>query len=131
MWVRLVANAGDATFSVLENTGSGFTRGPDVPVVDGGSPYGIAVGQFNDSDDFLDVAVTSLVNLPNTLSVFFNRPAPGATTTDATGVTQTSATLNGTINPRGTDSGGYFEYGATAAYGSRIPAGGEVPAGNY
>ncbi len=124
------ANGGGGTFSVLTNTGSGFTRGEDVKVTTGGSPYGVAIGQFNSSDDVPDVAVTSLVTSPNTLSVFLNRPAPKAATTDATGVGPTTATLNGTVNPQGISAAAYFEYGTSTAYGSRVPPGGEVPAGS-
>ena len=44
--------------------------------------------------------------------------APSVTTTDATNVTSTSATLNGTIDPHGASTTFYFEYGTTTSYGS-------------
>jgi streptogramin lyase len=47
---------------------------------------------------------------------------PKATTEAATEVKATSATLNATINPEGTASGYYFEYGETTSYGSKTPA---------
>ncbi|MFN2471085.1 MAG: Calx-beta domain-containing protein [Gaiellaceae bacterium] len=43
---------------------------------------------------------------------------PAATTNPATGVTQTTATLNGTVNPKGKATTYRFEYGTTTAYGS-------------
>ncbi len=39
-------------------------------------------------------------------------------TAAASGVTSTGATLNGTINPDGTDTQVYFQYGTTTSYGS-------------
>lgn len=47
---------------------------------------------------------------------FSNNPA--ITTTDATSVTPTSATLNGTINPNGLASTYHFEWGTTTSYGN-------------
>jgi hypothetical protein len=43
---------------------------------------------------------------------------PEATTNTASGVQQTQATLNGTVNPKGTDTHYYFQYGKTTEYGS-------------
>jgi hypothetical protein len=45
--------------------------------------------------------------------------APNATTGAATNVTTTTAVLHGTVNPRGTETSYYFEYGLNAKYGSR------------
>ena len=44
--------------------------------------------------------------------------AATVTTLPATGVTSSSATLNGTANPGGQLSFGYFEYGTTTSYGT-------------
>jgi hypothetical protein len=44
--------------------------------------------------------------------------APQATTTAATDVGQTSATLNGVVDPGGSPTSYRFEYGTTTAYGS-------------
>lgn len=46
---------------------------------------------------------------------------PSATTGSASSVGTTTATLNGTVNPNGSDSSYYFEYGTTTAYGSATP----------
>ena len=57
---------------------------------------------------------------------FFNTAAPYARTDDASNITQTSARLNGTVNPKVLDSGAAttvtFEYGLTAAYGTTVTA---------
>jgi len=47
---------------------------------------------------------------------------PTVTTEAASAVTQTTATMNGTVNPQGeTVSNCHFEYGATTRYGSELP----------
>ncbi len=43
---------------------------------------------------------------------------PVVTTTAATSITKTGATVNGTVNPEGLETKYYFEYGATLALGS-------------
>jgi hypothetical protein len=48
--------------------------------------------------------------------------APLVTTGGAAQVTITSATLTGTVNPRGLTTSYYFQYGTTTAYGSRTPS---------
>lgn len=47
---------------------------------------------------------------------------PGVTTSAASTIAQTTATLNGTVNANGLDSTVTFEYGLTAAYGSSATA---------
>lgn len=47
---------------------------------------------------------------------------PAATTEAATSVAETSATLNGTVNPQAGAATYYFEYGTTTSYGTKIPA---------
>ena len=44
--------------------------------------------------------------------------APAVTTTAATGVTSSGATMNGTVNPEGADTHYQFDYGTTTSYGS-------------
>lgn len=43
---------------------------------------------------------------------------PSATTGQATSITASSATLTGTVNPGGTATGYYFEYGIASSYGT-------------
>ncbi len=46
-------------------------------------------------------------------------PAPPAATTGSSAdVAQSSGTVNGTVNPNGTDTSYFFQYGATTSYGS-------------
>ena len=46
---------------------------------------------------------------------------PIATTEAASGVGTTQATLNGTVNPKGSVTAYHFEYGATTSYGTKVP----------
>ena len=46
---------------------------------------------------------------------------PGAATLGASKVTITTATLTGQVNPHGSPTTSYFQYGTTTAYGSRTP----------
>jgi large repetitive protein len=45
---------------------------------------------------------------------------PAVTTTAATGVTATTATMNGTINANNLSTNSFFDYGLTVAYGSTV-----------
>ncbi len=44
---------------------------------------------------------------------------PAVSTGNATAITPTSATVNGTVNPEGQSTTYYFEYGTTTSYGSK------------
>jgi hypothetical protein len=44
----------------------------------------------------------------------------------ATAITSTGATLNGTVDPRGSDAAYHFDYGLDATYGSSTPDGGPL-----
>lgn len=48
--------------------------------------------------------------------------APAVTTGAASGVTDTAATLNGTVNPEGAATTYQFQYGTSTSYGSVAPA---------
>ena len=48
--------------------------------------------------------------------------APTVVTLAATDVTATTARLNGTVTPNGTNTTALFDYGATQAYGSQATA---------
>jgi hypothetical protein len=54
-------------------------------------------------------------------------PAPTVSTGGASGVSYSSATLNGDVNAQGAATNYYFEYGTTGAYGAQSPL---SPAGN-
>jgi hypothetical protein len=49
--------------------------------------------------------------------------APGATTSPASAVTSTSASLNGTVSPNQENTTYHFDYGLTTSYGSKTPNG--------
>lgn len=54
---------------------------------------------------------------------------PATETRPATDMAETSAVINGTINPYGLVTTYYFEYGPSTAYGTKVPAGIEATAG--
>ncbi len=55
-------------------------------------------------------------------ATFTTLPALSIDSESAAGVTSTSATLDAQINPLGTETMYYFQYGTTEAYGSEVPA---------
>lgn len=64
-------------------------------------------------------------------ATFTTADAPSVDTIASTSdVTQTSATLHGTVNPNRADTTYRFEYGTTTSYGTSVPLGGaDIPAG--
>jgi hypothetical protein len=48
-------------------------------------------------------------------------PTPAVTTNPVTSIASFSATLNGSLNPRGSTTTVYFQYGLTTSYGSTTP----------
>jgi hypothetical protein len=86
---------------------------------DGGTDYPFA-GLID------DVAVYNVALQSTTVQQHFTLgkgvlAAPTVTTTAATAVTSTSATIGGTANPNGQGTSYYFQYGLTASYGSEAP----------
>ncbi len=81
--------------------------------LDGGSTYHFRVIAINASGTSVgaDESFTTSGTRPSPSA------APSATTTEATGVNQAGATLNGTDNPNGQATTYYFEYGPTTNYG--------------
>lgn len=111
------------SFSSSE-TGSSFECG-----IDGGayaacaspkSYSGLAAGSHNFKVRALD-AVGNQDETPAERS-FEVVPPPGATTNAAAEVKATSATLKGSVNPKGAATTYQFEYGTTTAYGAKAPA---------
>lgn len=69
------------------------------------------------------VYATSNPSGPHVVAVFGPGVlVPGVTTGDATNITPTSATLNGTINPDGVEAFYQFEWGTDTTYGNVVPA---------
>ena len=54
-------------------------------------------------------------------ATFTTNAAPVATTGDATTLSATSESLAGTVNPNGTDTSYFFEWGTSAAFGNKTP----------
>jgi hypothetical protein len=55
-------------------------------------------------------------------AVFTTLALPDVTTGAASGISASSATLNGTVDPNGRETTFYFEYGTSTSYGTRTPA---------
>src|SRR4051794_36404597 len=64
-----------------------------------------------------------LLTLALPAAVALGAGPPAATTGAATGISRSTATLNGTVDPRGSSVRWHFEYGTTSAYG--LTAGGD------
>ncbi|MEY2515840.1 MAG: hypothetical protein QOJ89_3198, partial [bacterium] len=58
---------------------------------------------------------------------FVKLAKPTVATTATTSITQTSATINGTVNPRGDATSYHFEYGTDATYGASTTTGNVTP----
>jgi hypothetical protein len=77
--------------------------------------YGVAVGPNGD---------VYVAGVGGRVGIFAQTPVavPEATTEAPTSVTDTSATLNGSVNPEGLASTYQFQYGTSTSYGSVTPA---------
>lgn len=58
---------------------------------------------------------------PSSCPAWTMPPAPTVQTTDPTGVQQTQAMLNGSVNPNGVNTFYHFEWGTTTDYGNSAP----------
>jgi len=65
--------------------------------------------------------LVTLLTLALVPSIAAAATRPTATTGGAARVTQTSATLTGTVNPQGTATTSFFQYGTTTSYGAQTP----------
>jgi hypothetical protein len=69
--------------------------------------------------------LAAMIGVAIALSASVARAAPPSVGTGAaTAVGYATATLNGTVNPRGADTTYYFQYGPSKAYGSQTAVGG-------
>ncbi len=104
------ASAGSGTSGVKESqTTTGLT---------GGTEYHFRLLASNSTGTSYGVDKTFKTPVVN---------APTVTTGAATGITEKEATLNGTVNPEGSETKYYFEYGTTESLGSKTA---EVSAGS-
>jgi hypothetical protein len=69
------------------------------------------------------VSAVALLAFAATVGSAVAASAPGVTTGKATNVTQSTATISGTINPHGVPTAFYFEFGPTKSYGTRTNTG--------
>jgi hypothetical protein len=77
--------------------------------------------------DFRIVATNTHGTTYGSNQVFSTTGKPSVETKPATSVSETGATLNGVVNPRGAETKYYFEYGTTESYGTKTA---EVSAGS-
>ena len=123
------ANPTTVGVGVLRNTSTSGNLGFDAILDlrgDGGA-RAAAMGDL-DGDGKPDLAtITTATNRPSFLSVFRNQPqprvsAPTATTSAASDVSTTGATLNATVQSGGADATVTFEYGESTDYGQSVDA---------
>jgi hypothetical protein len=72
--------------------------------------------------DFQIVATNSAGTSNGVNLTFTTAGPPSAGTSAASGVTDTAATINGTVTPNGLATTYFFQYGTTTSYGTQIPA---------
>ncbi len=114
------------TFEYGTTTAYGTTVTADQSPVNGASDTAVSkfiAGLTPDTTYHYRVVATNATGTTNGADVtFFNTIAPYARTDAASGIGTTTATLNGTVNPKTfgepVDTTVTFEYGLTAAYGS-------------
>jgi phosphodiesterase/alkaline phosphatase D-like protein len=141
------ANNSDATvtFEYGTTTAYGNTVTADQSPVLGSTDTAVSkliTGLISNTTYHYRVVATNGIGTTNGADMtFFNTTAPYAKTEPAAAITQTSATLIGTVNPKTFDSGPgswttvvTFEYGLTASYGTTVtaiesPIGGEINQG--
>ena len=81
-----------------------------------GSYGSLASGADHQFDTFFTPGSTGTVTLQGAPTP---TPPPTATTNPATNVTDTSATLNGTVNPNGSSTTVFFQWGTDKTYGNQ------------
>jgi Calx-beta domain-containing protein len=121
-----------ATANGTATAGQDYTAvGGTVTFVPGDTSEPIAVAVLGDNLDEADETFTLALSGPTNASIASGSATvlisdddtkPTAITGSATGVGETTATLQGTVNPQGKATSVTFEYGPTAAYGSTTPA---------
>ncbi len=113
--VSFNSNGGSAVTSQTVNNGSPATQ-PSNPTQTG---YTFE-GWYSDSGLTTAFSFSTAITGATTLYAKWTANAPSATTGSASSVSQTSATLNGTVNPNGLSTTVTFQRGTTTAYGTSI-----------
>src|SRR5215218_4413167 len=117
---------GERTGCTNACNGSANPRPPATPGADTGLRTPIRprrTWRYQDKRRFAALGVTTIALLASALALTavpaLAADAPGATTGDASGLTDTQATLAGTVNPQGLLTSYAFQYGTTTAYGQQ------------
>ena len=121
----------DTPQAVTHGDTADFTITPDenyrVATPVGGSCGGLYTGNPADSTNGI-VYTTAPVEGDCTVAATFASAAPDAATQAATSVGETTATLNGVVEPNGLATTAWFEWGTDDQYGNRLP---ELPDPGY
>ena len=88
---------------------------PASPTINAGDPSVVAAGELDWEGD------PRLIGSAPDIGADEAHLAPTVTTSAATGVAQTAATLNGQVTPNGAATTYRFEYGPTTTYGTSTP----------
>lgn len=132
-----VAPGGEVTLrnSTTTRHGVNWVGGPATPTCEGGVPVGtteVSAGtnwsgncKFTQAGTYTFYCTVHGPEMTGTVTVTIPG-APTATTGSASAVTQSGATLEGTVNPNEKATTYHFNYGPTATYGHETP---EEPAG--
>ncbi|MBI1820964.1 MAG: FG-GAP repeat protein [Nitrospirae bacterium] len=104
--------------------GGAFSANPVTPTTSGASSILTVSVSLSAAPGTYALQVTGIGGgethaIPVTLNI---ASLPVVQTSPTTGITQTGATLNGTVNPNGQATTAWFDYGITTAYGSSTPA---------
>ncbi|MCX6874714.1 MAG: cadherin-like beta sandwich domain-containing protein [Verrucomicrobia bacterium] len=118
-----------ATFTVTATGSSPLTyqwRNNELNLADGGNVFGTTTAtltltsvQLADVGSYTVVVTNAYGSVTSTAATLALAPPLVATGT-ASGITTTTATLNGTVNPNGLTTTARVEYGLTTAYGSKV-----------
>src|SRR5262249_10253479 len=125
-----VAPRGTATFSASGGSGTGYVWSLAVNAAGGSSSQtgGYTAGATGSVSDAIRLTDSANNTASATATVTAAPSAPSVTTAAATGVTSLAATLNGTVNPNGAATTGWFRYSTVNpgtcndTFGTRAPA---------
>ncbi len=101
----------DGTYAQIATVGADVTTYSDTGLTPA-TTYYYRVKAYNSAGD------STYSNEANATTIAF----PTATTDSATNITANSATLNATVNPNGSETTVYFEWGIDTSYGNSTPA---------
>jgi hypothetical protein len=121
-----------AHFEYSSDKGATWTSTPDQPLSGPGTVEADITGLSPNIDYLVRFVASNSLTFHTTDPKAFTTVgiAPETETGSATDVGETSAVLNGTINPVGLQTTYHFEYGPTTSYGARIPVGIDAVAGS-